>query len=255
MMFARHMVFPYKALTLRGKGGVFRAIDLSSSPPTDCIVKAGTRNGDLDLDRRDGRWRVLNERKFLTLFRQSGINVPGIRREFEGQKSIYLVMECARGMPLNKFLTRPNLSSDSRLGISKQIIDIVLSIHSLGFAWRDIKPSNFIVSPRQRHVTALDFEGVCRGLDTNESPWGSPSYTPPEWKGNVSLPFHQDLYALGMTLYDLWRGKNPNGELRAGCETPVSAMPSQVWKVINGLTHTDPASRLSVEVAASAFRG
>src|SRR5204863_196337 len=51
----------FQALTQRGKGGVYKALDLSAHPPRLCIMKEGRSVGELTWDNRDGRWRVRHE--------------------------------------------------------------------------------------------------------------------------------------------------------------------------------------------------
>src|SRR4030095_6640961 len=44
----------FRALTQRGRGGVYHAIDLHAHPPSLCILKEGRRNGETGMDGRDG---------------------------------------------------------------------------------------------------------------------------------------------------------------------------------------------------------
>ncbi len=78
---------PFRAISQRGKGGVYEAIDLSVSPARRVIVKEGRRHGETTWDGEDGYARLKREGLVLRTLRRSGIPVPagvsgnGSRRE------------------------------------------------------------------------------------------------------------------------------------------------------------------------------
>ena len=55
----------YEAVSQRGKGGVYKAINLRSAPAQHCIIKEGRINGETDWDGTDGFQRIRNEKRIL----------------------------------------------------------------------------------------------------------------------------------------------------------------------------------------------
>src|SRR5262245_39896829 len=55
----------FRALSQRGKGGVYQAIDLSGDAPRFCLLKEGRQGGEINWDGRDGHWRVRSEERVL----------------------------------------------------------------------------------------------------------------------------------------------------------------------------------------------
>jgi hypothetical protein len=69
----------FRALSQRGKGGVYQALDLSARPPQLCILKEGRKEGEIDWAGRDGFWRVRLEGRVLARWRGSGGSGGGCR--------------------------------------------------------------------------------------------------------------------------------------------------------------------------------
>ena len=76
------MFLAYEALSQRGKGGVYRALDLSTIPARLCVLKEGRRHGETDLDGRDGYWRIEYEAQVLSSLALAGIAVPKLYKTF-----------------------------------------------------------------------------------------------------------------------------------------------------------------------------
>ena len=88
-------------------------------------------------------------------------------------------------------------------------------IHQLGIAHRDIKPENCMVDPVSLNVKYIDFGLSCygTGCQTNR-PVGTPLFAAPELLHRRRDPFtledfqRADLWALGMTIFELVTGQN-----------------------------------------------
>ena len=87
----------YEAISQRGKGGVYRALDLTVRPARLCLLKEGRRHGETDFFDRDGRWRVRHEHQVLVSLRRAGIDVPNVYDSFEIDGHYYLVTEFIEG--------------------------------------------------------------------------------------------------------------------------------------------------------------
>src|SRR6185295_1113874 len=93
-----------RALSQRGKGGVYVAIDLGSGHPRLCLLKEGRKNGELNWDGRDGAWRIRNEKSVLAKLSSRGVPVPQVHSSFVSGGNYYLVMEYLDGETLHEML-------------------------------------------------------------------------------------------------------------------------------------------------------
>ena len=105
----------------------------------------------------------------------------------------------------------------SFFNIALQITDALTAIHERGVIHKDLKPANIIINPRTGEVKLTDFaiasllanEAV--SLAPPERLVGTLSYMAPEQTGRVGRGIDQraDLYALGVTFYELLTGRRP----------------------------------------------
>jgi serine/threonine-protein kinase len=118
-----------------------------------------------------------------------------------------------------QFLTFPQLRE-----VFSQTLDALNHVHARNFVHCDIKPANIFVAtdlwdPNLRLVKLIDF-GVARDLadptpQTSRRIMGDPFYMPPEQTyANPTLDARSDLYALGMTFYEMvTAGRHPFEDL------------------------------------------
>jgi hypothetical protein len=243
----------FHALSQRGKGGVYGAVDVESRPPRMCVLKEGRRNGESDWHGNDGALRVRHEARVLSALGSVGIPVPQIYDQFECEENFYLVIEDVDGVHLNEL---GDLAPTEKLVLAARIAWQMERVHAEGWVWRDCKPANILVcdqcSPR-----LIDFEGACRIDKTNLEPWGSPVYLAPEATSSESrascLP--QDLYALGVTILELLKGALPINESgEPAISASINDLPQPfepAVSLLQRLTAEDPSARPSAKRAAS----
>jgi hypothetical protein len=244
----------FSALSQRGKGGVYQAVDLSVQPPRLCLLKEGRRWGELSWDGRDGRWRVRHEERVLSLLRESGIDVPRLYSSFELDGNYYLVTEFIDGESLHSLLRkrRRRISVARVLRYGIQLSDFIAQIHAAGWIWRDCKPMNLIITKRGE-LRPLDFEGACRMDRPDPMLWITPAFTPTrECVGNqAKTAVDDDLYALGAVIYLLLTGRMqepltapiPVRRLRRNTPAEVCDL---VWELINpGTRRRAPAHTIA----------
>ncbi|MDT7809763.1 MAG: hypothetical protein QOJ70_3576 [Acidobacteriota bacterium] len=216
----------FEALAQRGKGGVYKALDLSTWPPRLCVLKEGRAAGELAWDGRDGHWRVKHEEVVLRALREAGVPVPRVYASFEVEGNGYLVTEYVEGETLQSLL----LKRRRRLGLARafayglRLATLLSRMHEAGWAWRDCKPANVVVTA-DASLRPLDFEGACPAESPDQSPWGTAAFMPPASAGGEATPhMHQDIYALGASLYLLLTGRlyDPRA-------------PVHVWKLRRGI--------------------
>jgi serine/threonine protein kinase len=134
----------------------------------------------------------------------------------------FLVMEFVDGCDLRRWLNnRGQLDETTALDIVSDLCRALSSIHSRGMVHRDIKPENVLLSNTtgsERPVVKLTDFGLARHVDQSDSLkltqtgalLGTPYYMAPEqFKGTGELSSATDVYALGITLFELLAGRRP----------------------------------------------
>lgn len=137
----------------------------------------------------------------------------------------WFAMDYLEGSDLMGYLNRGEALSWPQIReIMAQTLDALTHVHARNFVHCDIKPGNIFVAtdlydPNLRLVKLIDF-GVAKDLsDTSPPPskriMGDPFYMPPEQTyANPTLDARSDLYALGITFYELvTNGRHPLEDL------------------------------------------
>lgn len=138
---------------------------------------------------------------------------------------LFLVMEFLRGETLYQrmeFLKRNGgrLTLKHVVQFSWQIADALTAAHAKGIIHRDIKPQNIMLVPDPpvptgERVKLLDF-GLAKQLRASHNitvcpkAIGTPPYMSPEqWRGQCDIDGATDVYALGITMYEMLTGRPP----------------------------------------------
>jgi tRNA A-37 threonylcarbamoyl transferase component Bud32 len=226
-----------KALTQRGKGGVYQAVDFNGLEPRLCVLKEGRRHGEVTFDGRDGYWRAKREERVLRALGRRGIRVPRVLSSFHLDGNFYLATEYIEGANLQKLLRtrqrRLSISRVLRLGI--QVARIVSLLHSTGWVWRDCKPANLILDAAGV-LRPIDFEGACKIGDRIPLNWGTEFFLPVDFN-NEEYQSHPtiDLYALGVVLYYLLAGRFPAKEKSVTIHKVRSSVPPSLRRIVQEL--------------------
>ncbi len=238
----------FRALSQRGKGGVYKALDLSTHTPRLCIVKEGRRHGESEWDGRDGFWRVKHEKKVLEQLGKSGVPVPSVYGSFTAGDNYYLVTEHIEGEDLEAWLMKRErrLSIRSAIELCLNVARLVGSLHDLGWAWRDCKLRN-LLRAKNGKVRPIDFEGAYQIKNPDPYPYGTSVYLAPEWNkpclGQSRFP--EDVYALGMVFYLIFAGR-PRGADKVPLERCRRRIPKGVVTLVAEMLASEPAKRPSV---------
>ena len=197
-----------------GMGVVYRAYD--EKLERDLAIKVlspGT------LDNEAARKRFRNEARVL-----SRLNHPAIQtiHDFDTVDGTdFLVSELVPGTSLDTLLASRPLPEKEVVRIGVQLAQGMAAAHAAGILHRDLKPANLRVTP-EGHLKILDFglatlsqEAVLRLSTTStleEAPTGVsgtlPYMSPEQLLGN-DIDERSDLYAAGVTLFQLVTGKLP----------------------------------------------
>jgi serine/threonine protein kinase len=128
------------------------------------------------------------------------------------QNEFYLVMELIEGMGLNYLVeTRSEQLNGRRVDYMVQLADAMEYVHKQGYLHRDICPRNVMVT-REGVVKLIDF-----GLTIPNRPefckpgnrTGTPNYLAPELIRRITTDHRVDLFALGVTAYEMFTHTMP----------------------------------------------
>jgi serine/threonine protein phosphatase PrpC len=142
---------------------------------------------------------------------------PWIAEVIETPRSaLYTVMPFYDGETLEQRLTRrPQVSRTAGIAIAIELAKAVAALHRAGVIHRDIKPDNVILQPGGG-LKLIDL-GVARLPDIADFPAGdipgTPSYMAPELIQGEQGNEKSDIYALGVTLFRMFTGRYPYGEV------------------------------------------
>lgn len=122
-------------------------------------------------------------------------------------------MDYVSGVPLSDFTTAGKLLPVHEVyRIIKVVAEALDYAHNQNIVHRDIKPGNIMYSPQDKQLKITDF-GIARITDSVKtrtgSFMGSPSYMAPEQMTGSRVDGQADLYALGVSFYQLLTGKLP----------------------------------------------
>jgi eukaryotic-like serine/threonine-protein kinase len=129
----------------------------------------------------------------------------------------YLVMEYVEGVPITTYCSRGGLDLEARLRLFRQVCGAVQYAHRHSVVHRDLKPANILVTP-DGVPKILDF-GIARlltgaaGEQHTTSVWLrplTPGYASPEQIRGLPASTTDDVYALGVLLYELLTGQPPH---------------------------------------------
>ncbi len=212
---------------------------------------------------------LANDMMFVTRFTReariiAGLRHPNIIRVFEAGHQgphLYFVMELFPGTPVGQMLKeRGRLPVGQVIEIAAQAADALDYAHREGhLVHRDIKPDNLLVD-RWCRVKMLDFglarvEGM-QSITRAGTVVGSLYYVAPEQLLGRPIDSRADIYALGVSLYEMAAGQRPyrgqnltelSRAILAGAATPLSQLePSvtpRIEQVIARAMARDPGQR------------
>ncbi len=161
--------------------------------------------------------------EYLSLFQnereiQGSLDSDAIVRIYKtgltGRGHPYIVMELLRGGTLGDTINglhtgvlRFHVESVMRVG--GLAIAAVAVAHQRGVIHKDIKPDNFLFSEDRRRLKLGDFGISSRKEEAASSINGTIGYVPPETYEGAADTEARDVFALGVTLYELFTGTLP----------------------------------------------
>jgi len=194
-----------------GMGQVYRAFDTSlqryvavkllRSGIRDSMKTSKTRSSDQEVD------KLLQEA--ISQARVTHPNIVTIYYVGKQNGNPFLAMELIHGEPLSTRLKSGQLPFDEVARIALDIAEALKFSYDLDIIHGDIKPSNVLIT-RNGEAKLSDF-GMARRTsdDSDENIGGTPNYIDPGLLQGEKLSIESDIYALGVTLFEMTFGKLP----------------------------------------------
>jgi len=203
----------YKIEELLGQGGmsaVYKAYD----PNLKRVVAIKLVHSHLSTDPEFVK-RFEEEASVVASLRHS--NIVQVFDYNTDQGINYMVMEYVPGETLQERLKRLNASNrrmtvEEAIKITINICDALSYAHKRGMVHRDIKPANIMLDVNNQAIL-MDF-GIVKIIGGSShtvtgAVMGTARYMPPEVVRSEPADQRSDIYALGITLYEMLSGKPP----------------------------------------------
>jgi serine/threonine protein kinase len=205
----------YRVLEVIGRGAmgvVYKALDVNLDRRVAIKLMGSASRDDSDFVERFRQEARL----------QAALNHPNVALLFDyfvHEGAPVAVMEFIDGESLEQLIRRRGLvPAYESIPLFKQALRGVAAAHRAGIIHRDLKPSNLMIT-KDGIVKVMDF-GIAKregatGATKASTSIGSPLYMAPEQILGRTVDCRTDVYALGITLYQLLSGQlpfNPRGK-------------------------------------------
>lgn len=200
----------YKIISELGKGGmsdVYEARDVIFRREVALkIIKYENAK------RIDNLIRFQNEARFSAAFNHP--NIVKIYDYGEYNNLPYIVTEYVKGQTLRDVLDYKRcFSLNESCSIMLQLCDALIEVHSKNIVHRDIKPQN-VYYASDGEIKLGDFGisvllGSGMNVNENKKVMGTAQYLAPELVYGEKATFQSDIYAMGITFFELLTGRVP----------------------------------------------
>lgn len=141
-------------------------------------------------------------------------DIVAVREAGEDGGTAYIAMELLSGQDLSVYAQPSRLLPLRQvLEVGARVAEALAYAHRQGVMHRDIKPANIMVESMSGMVKVTDF-GIARVMDSTQTRTGlvlgTPSFMSPEQMAGARTDGRSDLYALGVTLFQLLTGSLPH---------------------------------------------
>ncbi len=204
---AKRSIGPYVANEIVGRGG-YSIVYKGIRPDTQQSVAIKMLRHHMALNP-----------DFLSSFHREARVISSLRHDHiiqvydiaERYRTVFIIMEYLEGETVKELLAkRKRFSPADALNLLRQACEAAAHAHSMGLIHRDLNPSNMMVLPQGR-LKLIDFGLACpTGTDDLEF-GGHLAYQAPELLEGKPADERSDVYALGITAYEMICGRIPHG--------------------------------------------
>ena len=203
----------YRVVSLLGRGGmgeVYRAEDLRLGEHVALkFLPPSLGNDARALGRLHEEVRVAR--------RISHPNAVRVHDVGEADGQPFLTMEYVAGEDLSSLLRRIGALPESKVTeLGREICAGLASAHTQGIVHRDLKPANIMVDANGR-AKINDF-GLSCATESVADVGGTPAYMAPEQLRGETATVASDIYALGLTLFEIVTGERLRQDREASAE-------------------------------------
>jgi serine/threonine protein kinase len=244
----------YRILRPLGEGGMGRTFLGEVAGPSGFCRRVVLKQVKDDLD-AGLKQALLDEARLVASLVHRNI-VPVLDLEESGERRL-VVLEHVDGIDLQQLLERRKrlpwplavfIASEVAAGLDYAHRKSDAAGRPLSIVHRDVSPANILLS-WEGEVKLTDF-GVAKFARSGEG-WGlvagKPGYMAPEQARADVVDARADLFALGVTLYEMVAGANPL--LKAAPLLPLADVPRELHGVVERATAEEPRLRIATAAA------
>jgi eukaryotic-like serine/threonine-protein kinase len=181
---------------------------------------------------------------------------------------LYIVMDFVDGPSLVSLIGEVPMPPAQVISLARAICKGLVYAHAAGIVHRDLKPENILVStgPDGAVPRLVDF-GLAMSVDQSDArltesgmTMGTPAFAAPEQLAGKPIDHRADLFALGMTMFEMLTGgllpfeghimevvsaKTTRDAPRISVRVPGLAVPAELEDIVERLTRRKPAERFA----------
>lgn len=131
------------------------------------------------------------------------------------------------------------LTAKQTVQIAGELCEVLKFLHEKGIIHRDIKPSNIILAS-DGHIRLIDFDAARmpkENLEQDTRLLGTRGYAPPEQYGFSQTDERTDIYALGVTLKNIWGEKKLTKHYQRVLSKCTNLDPDQRYRSVRQVEH------------------
>jgi serine/threonine protein kinase len=212
----------YRLVEVLGKGGmgvVWKASDLIQEEGESRDSFIAIKFLSQDFKQHPHALKAL-VREFARYKRLIHPNIIGAYELSRTGKTVFIVMEFLKGIPLKKFIRNHShgISFEEAKPIIEGMVFALSHAHKEGIAHLDFKPANVFYDPEQKIVKVIDF-GIARPIEESEREKTrfdpgkleglTETYASREMFLGLDPDPRDDIYGLACVTYELLSGKHP----------------------------------------------
>lgn len=222
-------------------GGVFLAKD------TNLNNNVAIKKVSIDENAVERRENVKKEMELLLNLKHPGL--PQIFDFIEEEDASYIVMEYVEGISLYDYISEHGkVDTENAVRWIKELCEILEYMHDgrPAIIYRDLKPANVMIT-KDGKIKLVDFGAAfVRDYATETKDiLGTRGYTAPELFMGKQAEKTSDIYSLGVILYEMLTGINPNRPpyLTKSLRQVDRSFSKELERIVNKCINKDPGQR------------